>query len=91
MKERLCAPKRVSNQSASCIPGPPGSRAPCACVCVCVCERERETQTDREREREREREIEQERDCARKPECQIILFIALFQEFVLLLCVSKRE
>ena len=73
-------------------PGP--SRVSCSlCVCMCVCEREREreTQTDREREREREREIEQERDCARKPECQIILFIALFQEFVLLLCVSKRE
>jgi len=55
------------------------------CVCMCVCER------GRERERETEREIEQERDCARKRECQITLFKALVQGFVLLVCVSKRK
>jgi len=77
VEERLCAPKRESNHSAFCFP--PGSRVPCACVRVCVCVRARRTK------------IEQERDFARKRECQITLFIALFQGFELLVCVSKRE
>ena len=37
-----------------------------------------------------EKAREQERDCARKRDCQITLFIALFQGFVLLVCVSKK-
>jgi len=65
------------------------SRSLCMWLCVCVCVRERER--EREIERQTERDIEQEMDCARKRECQITLFIAFFQCFVLLDCVSKRE
>jgi len=54
----------------------------------CVCEGERERKREREKDRASARARAWEGDCLCERECWITVLIALFEEFVLLACVS---